>query len=162
VNNRRSLLIVLGATALAPRAVFAQSNDPILIGWLHGDSRESSARYLGAFKEGLAALGWKEGSQIVIEEHWADGRYARLQSLAEELAGEKPVIIVAGPLQAVAAVAKAAPKTPTVMASGADPVAAGLVKSHARPGGMITAPRQGLVQLQRGFSGELPPRGLFR
>ena len=71
---RRKLLIAgasLPALAWAG-AARAQSKPPILIGWLHADSRESSAHYLGAFKEGLAALGWKEGSQIVIEERWAD------------------------------------------------------------------------------------------
>jgi putative ABC transport system substrate-binding protein len=119
-------------------AAFAQSKPPILIGWFHADSRESSASYLSAFKEGLAALGWKEGSQIVIEERWADGRDARFQSLAEELAAKKPAIIVAAPTSVMPAVAKAAPKTPIVMASGGDPVAWGLVKSLARPGGMIT------------------------
>ncbi len=63
MNNRRSLLIVLGATALAPRAVFAQAKQaPVLIGWLNSDSRESSGHYLSAFKEGLATLGWKTGS----------------------------------------------------------------------------------------------------
>jgi putative ABC transport system substrate-binding protein len=136
--NRRSLLIVLGATAIAPRAALAQAKQPILIGWFHADSRESSAQYLSAFKEGLAALGWKEGSQIVIEERWADGRPARLQPVAEELAAKKPAIIVAAPTTSIGPVAKAAPKTPIVMASGGDPVAWGLVKSLARPGGMIT------------------------
>ena len=139
MSNRRSLLIVLGAAALAPRAVFAQAKQaPVLIGWLNSDSRESSGHYLTAFKEGLAALGWKEGSQLVIEERWADGRSARLQSLAEELAAKKPAVIVAGPTQSVPAAAKAAPKTPIVIATGSDPVALGLVKSLARPGGMIT------------------------
>jgi putative ABC transport system substrate-binding protein len=140
VNNRRSLLIVLGATALAPRAVLAQAKQgPVLIGWLNADSRESSAHYLSAFKEGLAALGWKERSQLVIEERWADTRYDRLQPLAEELAAKKAAVIVAAPLVSVHAAARGAPKTPIVMATGGgDLVAAGLVKSLARPGGMIT------------------------
>jgi putative ABC transport system substrate-binding protein len=129
---------VLGAAAVAPRIALAQSKQPILIGWFHADSRDSSGQYLAAFKEGLAALGWKEGSQIVIEESWGDGRDARLQSLAEELAAKKPVVIVAAPTTAVGPVAKAAPRTPIVMASGGDPVAWGLVKSLARPGGLIT------------------------
>jgi putative ABC transport system substrate-binding protein len=97
-----------------------------------------SGQNLTAFKEGLAALGWKEGSQLVIEERWADGRYAPLQSLAEDLAAKKPAVIVAAPVTSVRAAAKAAPKTPIVMATGGDPVATGLVKSLARPGGWIT------------------------
>jgi putative ABC transport system substrate-binding protein len=138
VNNRRSLLIVLGATALAPRGVFAQAKQaPVLIGWLNTDSRESSEHYLIAFKEGLAALSWKEGAQYVIEERWANGRIDRLPSLAEELAARKPAIIVAALAAAVPAAAKAAPRIPIVIASG-DPVAQGLVKSLARPGGMVT------------------------
>ena len=60
-----------------------------------------------------------------------------MQPLAEELAAKKPAVIVAGPSQAVAAAAKAAPKTPIVVAGG-DPLAAGLVSNLARPGGMIT------------------------
>jgi putative ABC transport system substrate-binding protein len=139
VNNRRSVLIVLGATALAPRAVFAQAKQaPVLIGWLNTGSRESSGHFLVAFKEGLAALGWKEGPQVVIEERWVDGRYARLQPLAEELAAKKPAVIVAGPLSATIAAAKAAPKTPVVQAAAGDLVVAGLAASLARPGGMVT------------------------
>jgi putative ABC transport system substrate-binding protein len=61
-----------------------------------------------------------------------------LQSLAGELAARKPAIIVAALAAAVVAAAKAAPKTPIIIASILDPVALGLVKSLARPGGMIT------------------------
>mgnify|MGYP006351592299 CR=1 FL=1 len=53
--------------------------------------------------EGLAALGWKEGAQYVIEERWANGRVDRLQRLAEELAARKPAIIVAALAAAVIA-----------------------------------------------------------
>jgi putative ABC transport system substrate-binding protein len=97
-----------------------------------------SGHFLSAFKEGLATLGWKEGAQYVIEERWANGRIGQLQPLAEELVARKPAIIVAATSAAVGAAAKAAPKTPIVMASGSDPVAQGFVKSLARPGAMIT------------------------
>jgi len=141
MNNRRKLVIVLGGCALvAPRTMLAQSKQaPVLIGWLNADSRESSAHYFAAFKEGLATLGWKDSPQLIIEERWADARYARLPALAEELAAKKPAIIVAAPLVSVHAAAKVAPKIPIVMATGGgDLVAAGLVKSLAHPGGMIT------------------------
>jgi putative ABC transport system substrate-binding protein len=139
MNTRRDLLIALGAVTFTPRALFAQiKKQPVLIGWLNTDSRESSGQYLSAFKEGLAAQGLKEGSQFVIEERWANGRIEPLQPLAEELAASKPAIIVATRSAAVFAAAKAAPGTPIVMASSIDPIAQGLAKSLARPGGMIT------------------------
>ena len=93
--------------------------------------------WLGAFKEGFAALGWKEGSDFRLEERWADGRIARLQPLAEELAARTPALIVAAPSISVRAAATAAPQTPIVQANG-DLSATGLVTSLARPGGMIT------------------------
>jgi putative ABC transport system substrate-binding protein len=156
MNNRRKLVIALASSAphrSARRAVLlaaaawlalawtgavrAQSKQPILIGWLNTASRESSGHYLTAFKEGFAALGWKDGSDFRLEERWADGRVERLQSLADELAAKEPALIVAAPVPAVAAAAKAAPKTPIVLANG-NPLATGLVISLARPGGMIT------------------------
>ena len=140
MNNRRKLVIALGASALAaPLASFGQSKQtPAVIGWLNVTSREAGIHWLAAFKEGMAALGLKEGSQFVIEERWADGWYSRLPALAAELAAKKPAIIVAAPSQTVAAVSRAAPHTPIVHANGSDPVAAGFAASLARPGGMIT------------------------
>lgn len=150
--NRRNLLIVLGAAPFAPRVLFAQAEQPILIGWLHSGGRDSQGPLLAALKEGLAALGWKEGSQFRIEDRAADGKRDRLLSLAQELAAKKPALIVAVSLRAATQAAKAAPETPIVMVATGDPVAAGLVTSLARPGGMVT----GLA----GFSADLAGKHL--
>ncbi len=109
----------------------------MMIGYLTVLSREASSHYVTAIKEGLAVLGWSENQNYVFEARWADGYYDRLPLLAAELAAKKPAIIIAGPSPAIVAMAKAAPETPIVVASG-DPLAAGLVSNLARPGGMIT------------------------
>jgi putative ABC transport system substrate-binding protein len=111
---------------------------PVLIGWLSLRSREFDAYTLAAVKEGFVALGWKEGSQFLIEERWADGREDRLLSLAKELAAKKPAVIVASSMLAAVNAAKGAPNIPIVMVVGTDPVAAGVAASLARPGGMVT------------------------
>jgi putative tryptophan/tyrosine transport system substrate-binding protein len=139
--RRREFITLIGSGAAAwPIAAGAQQQGqrPALIGWLCLQPRETGEHLLVALKEGLATLGWKEGTQFVVEERWADGQVGRLQPLAEELAATKPKIIVAFPVLPVRAVAKAAPDTPIVFAATADPVAAGLAKSLAHPGGMIT------------------------
>ena len=58
--------------------------------------------------------------------------------MAAELVRLNPNVIVLGPLPANLAVQKATSTIPTVMATGADPVGFGVVKSLARPGGNIT------------------------
>ena len=151
MNNRRSLIIVLGAVPFMPQAAFAQAKQPIVIGWLHFGARNQSMRLIVEFKEGLAALGWKEGMQIVVEERWADGRIELLQGLARDIVSKNPAVIVAAPSQSVAAVAKAAPSTPIVHATGSDPVAAGFAKSLARPGGMITGLTNVVTDVQQKF-----------
>jgi putative ABC transport system substrate-binding protein len=138
MNNRRNLLIALGASAFVPRALFAQSKQPVLIGWLSLRSRESGGRSFAVFKEGLAAFGWKDGSQIRIDERWTDGHDDRLTSFTQELAAKRPALIVASGLRAAVNAAKGAPQIPIVMVSSADPIAAGLVTNLGRPGGMIT------------------------
>jgi ABC-type uncharacterized transport system substrate-binding protein len=138
VINRRDLLFLLCAAALAPQTLRAQAKQPVLIGWLNGGARESHGHFLAAFRDGLAAAGWKEGSQVAIVERWANGRTERLPALARELAAKEPLVIVAAPSLALRPAATAAPTTPIVQASGASPVERGLAASLARPGGMVT------------------------
>lgn len=137
MTTRRNLLVMLGAAAGAPRALFAQAKKPpVVIGWLHGTGTNKAS--LTAFKEGLAALHHTEGASYVIEARWAEGRLGQLPALADELKQKKPAVIVTYLDVATQAAAKAAPGTPIVQAVGASPVDAGLARSLARPGGMVT------------------------
>jgi putative ABC transport system substrate-binding protein len=111
---------------------------PVVIGWLHPGSRAVNQRGFAAFKERMAELGWKDGTNYVLEERWGEARVNRLPALAEELNAKKPSVIVAVLPQAVIASAKAAPNVPVVQAQGESPVDTGLAASHARPGGMVT------------------------
>jgi putative tryptophan/tyrosine transport system substrate-binding protein len=137
-TRRRWLAAGVGWPALAwMGALRAQANPPVVIGWLYANSPTGGDRLLDAFNEGMAALGWRIGAQYLLEERYADGRVERLPALAQELAAKKPAVIVALTSSSGRAAALAAPTTPVVMANG-DPLASGLVKSLARPGGMIT------------------------
>ena len=112
---------------------------PIVIGWLSNSSRESGAASLATFRQALADLGWKEGAQVTIEARWAEGNMDRLPALARELAAMKPALIVASPSsRSVVVLAKEAPHIPVVQASGGDLVSAGVAKTFAQPGGMVT------------------------
>jgi putative ABC transport system substrate-binding protein len=122
----------------ASPAVAQSKSGPAVIGWLHMSSRASEGPELAAFREGLAALGWKEGSQFVIEERWAEGRIERLQPLADDLARKAPAVIVSWPTQPIRAALKAMPAVPVVQVAAADPVVTGFAASMARPGGMVT------------------------
>ncbi len=82
--RRRSLAAGAAWPALAwTGALRAQAKPPVVIGWLTVDSREQGRAGLAAFNEGMAALGWKQGAQYVLEECYADGRLDRLPTLAQ-------------------------------------------------------------------------------
>jgi putative tryptophan/tyrosine transport system substrate-binding protein len=139
---RRRVFVVAAAAAAMHWAAgtSAQSKrQPLVIGWLSNSSRESGAASLATFRQGLADLGWKEGAQVTIEERWAEGKMDRLPALARELVAMNPAVIVASPSsRPVIVAAKEAPHIPLVQASGGDLVSAGLAKTYARPGGMVT------------------------
>jgi hypothetical protein len=75
LNNSLKPVVGLAIAASIPRAVFAQARKlPVVIGALNPGSREGNPRLLAMFKEGFAALSWKQGMQFVVEERVADGR----------------------------------------------------------------------------------------
>jgi len=97
-----------------------------------------SAVLVDTFRQELSKLGWIEGKSITFEYRFAEQKNERLPELAADLVRLKvDVIVVTG--GGVPLAAKNATSTiPIVMASGSDPVAAGLVASLARPGGNVT------------------------
>ena len=86
--KRRAFITLLGGAAawpLAARAqqVVADKKLPV-IGWLVTGSPTSYRHSLSAFREGLAAAGYREGQNIRIEYRWAEGKVSRLPELARD------------------------------------------------------------------------------
>ena len=135
--TRRNFLRALCAGALtAPLASFAQQAKVWQVGFLAADS--ASTNYYDSFRNGMRDLGYVEGKTCVIHSRFADGRYDRLDGLAEELSRSNVDIIVAGTTLSVQAAKKATNRIPIVMVGIPDPVGEGFATSLARPGGNIT------------------------
>jgi putative tryptophan/tyrosine transport system substrate-binding protein len=91
-----------------------------------------------AFRQGLQALGYVEGQDIVLEWRSWEGRPDRAPELIAELVHLKVDVLVVAGSRLVRAAQQATTSIPTVMVSGGDPVGQGFVASLARPGGNIT------------------------
>ena len=133
------LLAALAAACIVPPRADAQgSTKAFRLAYLSSLSESDQKYSLAALRQGLRALGYREGQNIVITARYAGGKFERLSALAAELVALKPdVIVTAGP-QPARAVKQATDTIPIVLAVISDPVGEGLVASLARPGGNIT------------------------
>jgi putative ABC transport system substrate-binding protein len=133
----RRLFLISTATLILFHHAAAQPAKVWRIGYLAPGEPEDP-RFLQSFVDGLRALGYIEGQNIVIEHRSAEGRLDALPSLAEELVGLKVDILVT-PTTPVTRAAKAATTSiPIVFTIVSDPVSSGFVASLSRPGGNIT------------------------
>ena len=142
MNNRRKLIVALGASALtSPFGSFAQQQGKVWrVGFLaprHVDFLDSDV-YYGPFRQGMRELGYVEGKNLVIEWRSAEGKYERLPGLATELVNLKVDVIVTAGTPGTSAAQNATTTIPIVLGNISDPVGSGFVKSLARPGGNIT------------------------
>jgi putative tryptophan/tyrosine transport system substrate-binding protein len=134
--RRRNFIRLVGGAAVAwPIRVWAQQPKRPRLGVLLVANREP---FWSLFREGLADLGYTEGSNIEIAVRSGDGQIGHLPALAAELVRLKVDIIVASETPAVNAAKKATNEIPIVMAPSGDPVGTGLIASLARPGGNVT------------------------
>ena len=142
MNDRRKLLVTLGAGALAfaaPPGSFGQLQGKVWrVGFLSPTSPSRNSPITDAFLQGMRELGYVEGKNLVIEWRFAEGKLERLPGLAAELVRLKVDVMVAGGSPAISAAQKATTTIPIVMTPAGDPVGSGFVKSLARPGGNIT------------------------
>jgi putative ABC transport system substrate-binding protein len=127
-----------------------QPNKVPRIGYLVTSSLSPNSARIEAFRQGLRALGYIEGKNIVIEWRSAEGKADRLPSLATVLVRLKSEVIVTGGPLPTRAAKEATTTIPIVMTQDPDPVANGFVASLSRPGGNIT----GLSTLAPELSGK--------
>jgi putative ABC transport system substrate-binding protein len=131
----------LGCLCVAPLAPEAQQPTHVhRIGALSGIVGTTPGRdpFVEAFLEGMRALGYVEGQNLVLEYRPAAGHYERFPDLAAELARLKVDVIVTQGTPAALAAKDVTTTIPIVMVGVGDPVGSGLVASLARPGGNIT------------------------
>jgi putative ABC transport system substrate-binding protein len=139
--QRREFITLFGGAAAAwPLAARAQqpAGRVYRIGYQSISSRERTLHLIKAFEDGLRSLGYRVGENVAVEYRFADGQMDRLPALAADLVrlGVDVILSLSNPFTLAAM--KATTTIPIVIATGVDPVAAGLVASLARPGGNVT------------------------
>jgi ABC-type uncharacterized transport system substrate-binding protein len=139
VINRRFFLTGLGGAAALPFVARAQGQALPVIGFLSSASPLQFTHLTAAYSEGLRQEGFVHNRNVLVEMHWAHGKYEDLPTLAASLAGRKVALITATGGVVSAQAAKSATTTiPIVFVVGSDPVKLGLVTSINQPGGNAT------------------------
>jgi putative ABC transport system substrate-binding protein len=117
-----------------------------------------------AFVDALRSSGWSEDSNLEIVVRATGGDARKIPALAEELLSTGIELVVAVDTPSAQALLQRTKTVPIIVVSSADPVAAGLVSSLARPGGNVTGMSNNFNELDGKlleFSRELVP-GLRR
>jgi len=136
--HRRDFLVAAGTLLAAPLVAEAQQAANVTrIGYL-SHNLAASSHLRDAFLQGLRELGYVEGRNVVIEYRYAEGKPERLPALAAELVALKVDVIVTVSNTTALAAKQATRTVPIVFTAVANPVAAGIVTSLARPGGNLT------------------------
>jgi putative ABC transport system substrate-binding protein len=128
-----------GTVAACPPAISAQIRAIPVVGYLSTRSAGEADYVTAAFRQGLKAVGYVEGQNVVLEFRWADLQYDRLPTLATDLVQRRVAVIAAvGGIHSGLAAKAATSTIPIVFVSAGDPVSFGLVPSLARHGTNVT------------------------
>jgi putative ABC transport system substrate-binding protein len=149
--RRREFIAGLGGAAAWPLAARAQQGDRVRrIGVLMpGDENDPVWNpRLRAFTQTLADLGWTDGRNVRMALRWFGDDRDRIRTLAQELVGLQPDIILTNGTPPTVALQRETQTIPIVFAGLGDPVITGIVPQINHPGGNIT-----------GFANNEPPLG---
>ena len=151
--QRRDFITLLGGAAAWPLAARAQQGGHVRrIGVLTGfDENDPAAKtWVSAFTQALAGSGWTDGRNVRMDLRWGGGDISRIRTLAQELVGLQPDIIMTSGTPATVALQRETPAIPIVFTGVADPVVSGIVPRLDRPGGNIT----GFANLEASLGGK--------
>jgi putative tryptophan/tyrosine transport system substrate-binding protein len=139
--RRRDFVAVLAgsiACAFGERAVAQSERKLPLLGVLVPYANVPGSANMTAFADGLRMEGLSDGKTVRIMLRAAENDFARLPALAAELVAAQVDIIVTASTPGVLAAEGATRTTPIVFAAVGDPIALGVAKALAHPGGNAT------------------------
>jgi putative ABC transport system substrate-binding protein len=139
--RREFLAVMSGAAATWPLAASAQQANRIrrigvLMGYADTDAEAKSR--LAEFIKRLAALGWTEGHNLIIDARWSAGDVNIASTYAKEMVALEPEVILSNTTPVTAALKRETRTIPIVFTVVSDPVGSGFVESLPHPGGNIT------------------------
>jgi putative ABC transport system substrate-binding protein len=143
------LYMFLGVSllALGSRIEAQQHSKLPRVGFL---ANTKNTQTIEPFRRGLKTLGYSEGLNIRIEYRYFETKRELIPPLIAELVHMNVDALVVGAPPAIRAARDATKNIPIVIVTNQDPVAAGYVRSLARPGGNTT----GVTNLTRELSGK--------
>jgi putative tryptophan/tyrosine transport system substrate-binding protein len=134
--GRRELIATLGGAVAWPLAAHAQRPAKVVrLGYL---APARLPNLIEALRAGLRDFGYVEGQNLAIEYRFALGQTKSYDELAQELVSLDPAAIVLTGTPAALALKRQTTTIPIILAPIADPIALGLARSLARPGGNVT------------------------
>jgi len=137
--NRREFMAGFGGAAgvslIGPSSLHAQQPAKTYrILWASTESQPDP--FVDGFRDGLRQHGYVEGRNVVFNLRYSPGNPGALQAIVSELTrANVDLAVSSGPATRAM---KAVTDVPVLFAISGDPVALGLVKSLARPGGNFT------------------------
>ena len=132
------MIVLLLASFDCCSAAAQETGRSYRIGYLGSGSPAESGRYTAGFRDALGRLGYVDGQNTILTYRWAAGKSDQLPALVDELLRDGPDAIIGFDGPQVASAIKSATSTLPAVILTDDPVAEGLVKSMARPGGNLT------------------------
>ena len=150
MQRRKFILLSVGAAVSWPLAARAQqSSAQRLIGMLMAGSAPGLQERVKALREGLQGLGWVEGRNLHMEEHWAGTSRESVKKELDDLLSSHPELVVTGTTVGAKLLSQQG-TIPAVFVGIADPAGSGVVTSLAKPGGNIT----GFTAFEYGIGGK--------
>ena len=140
IDRRRFVAGMAAAVLATPRQASAQRPGRVYrVGVLRPTTRYEDDELLAPLlPRALREEGYVEGQNLSLVQRFADNKVDRLPALARELVAERVDLIFVITSGAARAAKEATSTVPIVFYGNFDPIAIGLVKSLAQPGGNMT------------------------
>ena len=136
--KRRQFITLLGGAAAWSFGARAQEiSKPARLGYIWIGPKDSEHSTRDGLRQGMHDLGYTEGRDYVLEEHYADSQPERLPGIIAELLQLKVAVFLSPGVQVTKALVTATSTVP-IIATTPDLLASGFVTSLARPGGNVT------------------------